>query len=227
MGDADVPSPPLRLAGRSNRIIIRRLAQHLVDEEHEVASDLQALLPDPVYARLVHHPQAPLQRRGAQHRRRPYLPGDRRLSRVELVGHPEHRPPVVAEPAREPRRRPEVPPVHVEATRSAWPSVQVLVVAPKGEVDAPPVEEMGDDPDAVTAVEAYHYLLPVRRLGEPRHVGELPALVVDARQKSQGDLARHRLDDVILLDDAVTALHEDQVLLGVPAPEPELGVEGV
>jgi len=170
VGDADVPSPPLRLTGRSNRVVVGRLAQHLVDEEHEVARDLQALLPDPVDVRLVHHPQAPLERGGAQHRRRPDLPCYRRLSRVEPCAHIEHCTAVVAEPAREPRRRPEVPPVHVQAPRRARPPVQVLVVAPEGEVDAPPVEVMGNDSDAVAAVEADDDLLPVRSLRQPLHV---------------------------------------------------------
>lgn len=120
-----------------------------------------------------------------------------------------------------------MPLVHVQAARRPGTPVQVLVVAPEGEVDAPPIQVMRHDADAVAAVEADHYLLPVRGLREPLHVGELAAPVVDARQQGEGDLARHRVDDVILLYDAAPRLHQDQVLLRVPAPQPQLRVEGV
>ena len=54
--------------------------------------------------------------------------------------------------------------VDVETRDGACAAVHVLVVAPEGVVDAPLVELVRDDADAVTAVVTYYYPVVVRRL---------------------------------------------------------------
>ena len=119
-------------------------------------------------------------------------------------------------------------PVHVDAPGGAWPPVHILVVTEESEIDAPLVEAVGDDPNGMAAIEADGNAPHISLSGESLHVQELAAPVVDAGQEDEGDLLRHRIDYVVLLDGPpVPALHENKVLSGVAPSQLDLGGEGV
>src|SRR5208283_1180094 len=125
---------------------------------------------------------------------------------------------VVPPPRWEAGRLVEVFLVEVESCNRSRAAIHVLVVAPEGIVNTPLVEAVGDDADAMAAIEPNDYAVVICRFGEALDVEELSAYKVDTGEMTDTDLVAHRGDNVLLLDGpAVTALHGDEVLLGVPA----------
>ena len=110
--------------------------------------------------------------------------------------------------------------VDVESSDCPCAAVHVLVVAPEGVIDAPLMEPVGDDADAVAAIVTDYYAVFVGCLCEALDVEELTAYEVDAWEVADADLIAHGGDYIILLDgSAVSALYDDEVFLRVPAFE--------
>lgn len=85
--------------------------------------------------------------------------------------------------------------VHEGAADAARPAVEVLVVAPRGEVDVPGVQGERDVADGVREVPTDGYAARLGVRGDGGDVEELAAVVLDAREEEQGSGGGVLVDD--------------------------------
>src|SRR5258706_2074273 len=155
-------------------------------EPFEIGGQPDALLAQRVDARRVEQLERCPQRGELQDGGIGELPAFRAADGAELAWHGEPRLLVVAPPARESRQVGcGVPLVHEGAAEPARTRVQVLVVAPDGEVSAPIVQSELQVADAVREVEAGDASALVGRPGQLRDVERLAADEVRRPEQQQ------------------------------------------
>ena len=204
------------------------LGQQVVDQEHQVAGELQGPGPDPLDPGVVNHPQGSQQRGGGQHGRRGDLPTRRAGLVAKLRVHGELPLLDIPPPTGQERFGAEVPPVDVEKRRASGPPVEVLVAAPEGKVHPPGVEAVRHRAYRMAAVQADQDVPFAGGAGQSLEVQELAAAVQDRGQQHQGYLFVHASDQLRLVEGpCVPALGQHQQVLRGESPELELSRQGV
>ena len=84
--------------------------------------------------------------------------------------------------------------VHEASANAPRAAIQVFVAAPRREIDIPLVQLQWQIPRGVRHVKSDHASFGVARLGDAIAIKRLPAVIIHAREKNQGDPLAFRFD---------------------------------